>query len=156
MPLPYRPVEPSPASKDWGPAALRVVVGLVFLMHGWQKVFLMGVPGVVGMMGRMGAPAPAVTGPLVAAVELGGGGAVLVGLGTRWVAIPLAIDMLSAILIYHLWHGFFAPNGVELVLLLLAGAVTLALAGPGACSLDRLLAPRQVPTPLARRSTRAA
>ena len=76
----------------------------------------------------------------MAVLELVGGAALVIGLGTRVVALLLAIDMLGAILIYHLAHGFFAPDGVELVLLLLAGAVTLRSGRPGALALDGLLA----------------
>jgi putative oxidoreductase len=43
----------------------------------------------------------------------------------------------------HLAGGFFAPKGVELVLLLGTGAATLALAGPGAFSIDAMLATRR-------------
>ena len=50
----------------------------------------------------------------------------------------------------HLPAGFFAPNGVELVFLLLGGSV--ALAGPGAFALDRLIArPRLGPASTDRR-----
>jgi putative oxidoreductase len=134
-----RLAEPSPELKDWGIAVLRVVIGFTFLMHGWQKLFEMGLSGVTGMFGQMGAPLPELTGPLVSVLELVGGAALLVGLGTRWVAVLLAIDMLSAIAIAHLPFGFFAPMGFELPLVLLGGALALALAGPGAFALDRLV-----------------
>ena len=88
----------------------------------------------------MGVPAPEVTGPLVAIVELVAGAALLVGLLTRLVAIPLAIDMLAAILLVHAPNGFFVPMGMELVLLLFVGALGSALAGPGALSFDRMIA----------------
>jgi putative oxidoreductase len=88
----------------------------------------------------MGVPAPSVTGPLVGTIELVGGGLLLVGLASRLVAIPLAVDMLVAMLLVHLPGGFFLPDGVELILLLFAGAVTIVLAGPGAFAVDRLIA----------------
>jgi putative oxidoreductase len=134
-----RLADPSPEMKDWGLAVLRLIVGITFLMHGWQKVFMMGPGGVTQMFGMMGAPLPELTGPLVSVLELVGGAALLVGLGTRWVAVVLAIDMLAAILIAHLPFGFFPPMGFELPLLLLGGLVALALAGPGAFALDRLV-----------------
>src|SRR5690349_15078989 len=135
-----RLAEPSPAMNDWGIAVLRVVVGFTFLMHGWQKVFEMGFAGVGQMFGMMGAPLPELTGPLIAVLELIGGAALLLGLGTRWVAALLALDMLAAILIAHLPFGFFAPMGFELPLVLLGGAAALALTGPGALALDRQIA----------------
>ena len=135
-----RLAEPSPETKDWGIAVLRVVIGFTFLMHGWQKLFELGLAGLPGMFAQMGAPLPELTGPLVAVLELVGGAALLAGLGTRWVAALLAIDMLAAILIVHLPDGFFAPMGFELPLVLLGGAVALTLAGPGAFALDRLVA----------------
>ena len=131
--------EPSPEMKDWGLAILRVVVGVTFFMHGWQKLFQFGLAGVTAAFGQMGAPLPELTGPLVSVLEFVGGAALLVGLGTRWVAALLAIDMLAAILIAHLPDGFFAPQGFEIPLLLLGGVVALVLAGPGAFALDRLV-----------------
>ncbi|HLH22419.1 MAG TPA: DoxX family protein [Chloroflexota bacterium] len=135
-----RLAEPSPELKEWGLAVLRVVVGFTFLMHGWQKLFMLGLAGTVAMFGQMGVPVPELTGPLVGALELVGGAALLVGLGTRWLAALLALDMLVAILLVHLPHGFFAPMGAELPLVLLGGAAALVLAGPGAFALDRLVA----------------
>ena len=77
--------------------------------------------------------------PLVAYLELLGGVALMAGLATRWIAVPLAIDMLAAMALVHWNGGFFMPDGVELVLLLFAGLVTLALGGPGALALDHVL-----------------
>jgi putative oxidoreductase len=134
--------KPSLRMQAWGIAVLRVVVGLTFLMHGWQKLFEMGIPGVTGFFGQLGVPAPMMAATLVSVLELVGGAALLVGLFTRWVAIPLAVDMLVALLLVHLPAGFFAPDGYELVLLLLGGSIALALAGPGAFALDRLIGRR--------------
>ncbi|MEK7203957.1 MAG: DoxX family protein, partial [candidate division NC10 bacterium] len=73
-----------------------------------------------------------------------GGLALLLGLFTRWAAIPLAINMLVAILVVHLRGGFFVPEGVEFTLTLLAANVALALLGSGEASVDRLLGKRKV------------
>ena len=132
--------EPSIQLQQWGIAILRVAIGVTFFMHGWQKLFQMGIPGVAGFFGQLGVPTPLAAATLVALVELVGGALLIAGLFTRWVSIPLAIDMLVATLLVHLPGGFFAPNGVELVFVLLAGVVALALAGPGAFALDRLIA----------------
>ena len=131
---------PAPLHTDWGLAVLRVVVGFTFFMHGWQKLFQFGIPGVTNAFTQMGVPLPGVTAPLVSVLELVGGALLLVGLASRPAAILLAIDMLVAALLVHLPAGFFLPNGVELVLLLLAGVVALVLTGPGAFALDRLIA----------------
>ena len=131
---------PSIQSRDWGIAILRLAIGLTFFLHGWQKLFQMGIPGVAGFFGQVGVPAPMAAATVVSLLELVGGALLIVGLFTRWVSIPLALDMLVAAVLVHLPAGFFAPNGVELVFILLGGTLALALNGSGAFALDRLIA----------------
>jgi putative oxidoreductase len=135
----FRMAEPPEQMKDWAIGLVRFVVGLSFFLHGWQKVFEFGFAGVTGAFTQMGAPMPEITAPLVSLVELLGGGALMIGFATRLVAIPLAFDMLMAIVLVHLPSGFFAPQGVELVLLLFIGALAMAVGGPGAVSVDRAI-----------------
>jgi putative oxidoreductase len=118
---------------------LRVVIGVVFFMHGYQKWFTMGIPGVTGFFTQIGAPLPGISSYVVATVELVGGAMLVLGAFTRLIAIPLMIDMATAIILVHAKNGFFAPKGVELVMTLMTGALVLALAGPGAASLDKAL-----------------
>ena len=127
-----------------GLAILRVVVGIVFLVHGFQKLFFMGFGGVAGMMEGLGVPAPGLFAVILTLVELLGGLALILGLFTRLAAIPLAIDMLVATLTVHLPNGFFAitNGGYEFTLVLLAASIALAVAGPGEAALDRFLAMR--------------
>ena len=120
----------------WGLTVLRVVTGVIFLMHAWQKLAIFGIPGFTGFLAQAGVPAPGIAAVVVTAVELIGGLALVVGLGTRWAALLLAFDMLVALLTVHLPGGFFVPAGIEFVLLLLAANVALALAGGGALALD--------------------
>ena len=123
----------------WGPALLRSVIGIVFLMHGGQKLFVWGVHGVASFLGHIGVPLPAFFAVVVTLVEFIAGAALVLGLWTRWVALPLAIDMLVAILTVKFRGGFFAPRGFEYELTLLTACLSLAFMGGGRASLDSLI-----------------
>jgi putative oxidoreductase len=127
------------SNRSWGLTVLRVVVGIVFVMHGWQKLFGMKLPGVTGMMTAIGIPWPGFFAVVVTFVELLGGIALILGVATRVAAGLLAIDMMVAVLKVHLSHGFFLPMGFEFALSMLAANICLALAGGGAASLDGAL-----------------
>lgn len=131
----------NPSLSSWGPTVLRVVVGIVFVAHGWQKIH-MGVHGVAGFLGMIGVPIPSVSAAVLIAVEFLGGIALILGLGTRWVSLLIAFDMLVAILAVHMKNGFFNPQGFEYPLTLLAASISLALTGGGAASLDSALIKR--------------
>ena len=131
-----------PASAAWGLTVLRIAVGLVFVMHGGQKLFVWGFPGVTAAFTSMGIPLPALSAVVVTLVEFLGGIAYLAGFLTRWVAVPMAINMAVAILAVHLKGGFFLPSGYEFALTLLAAHLTLALAGADARAIDGALARR--------------
>lgn len=129
------------STQDWGLLVLRLVVGLVFAVHGAQKLFLFGIGGTTGFMGSLGIPLPQVAAIIVILVELVGGLALLIGLGTRYVAALLAVDMVVALVTVHLANGFFVDGGgAEFVLVLLAAALFFALHGGGTLAVDRRLA----------------
>lgn len=130
----------TPSRIKYGLLILRLVVGIVFLVHGAQKVFEQTVPGVTQFFGQIGAPLPQYSAPLVSYLELGGGILLILGLLTPLVAALFAADMLGAIFLVHLPNGFSAMNGgYEFVLTLFAASVALALTGPGALALDDIL-----------------
>jgi|SRR5450432_3821222 putative oxidoreductase len=129
------------SSHLWALTILRVVVGIVFFTHGWQKVFGMGIHNVAGFFGHAGIPLPLVSAGIVMAVEFLGGALLILGVATRLAAGLNAIDMLVAILAVHLKNGFFNQTfGVEFPLTLLAACVCLMMAGPGAASVEWLFA----------------
>ena len=123
----------------WGLLPLRLVVGLVFIMHGGQKLFTFGLAGTADIMQKIGIPAATVAAGVVIAAELLGGAAIIAGLWTKYASVALGIEMLVAILVARLAGGFFTPYGYEFELVLLGACVTLALTGAGAPSLDSLL-----------------
>jgi putative oxidoreductase len=123
------------------PLLARLVIGLVFVPSGWGK--LHDLPAVVDFFGALGIPAPAIQAPFVAGVELVCGALVLVGLGARVAAVPLVATMIVAIGT-ALWPeitglGDLAGRAETLYAVLLA---QIAVAGPGAASLDAVLARR--------------
>ena len=122
----------------WAMVPLRLVVGLVFLMHGGQKLFVFGVAGTADIMGKLGLPLATLCAVIVVAVELLGGGAILLGVFARLAGALLAFEMVVAIVVARLHGGFFAPYGYEFELTLLGACLTFALTGPGRVSLDEL------------------
>jgi putative oxidoreductase len=125
-----------------GLTILRVVVGVIFLAHGSQKLFVFGFAGVTGAFAQMGVPAAGLLGPFVALVEFFGGLALITGLLTRLASLGLMSTMIVAISLVHPKAGFFNPAGVEFPLSLLASTLMLAVTGAGAWSIDGLIGNR--------------
>jgi putative oxidoreductase len=98
---------------------------------------------VSGFFGSLGIPAPGLMAWVVTIVELVGGILLVVGFLTQIAGLLLAIDMLGVILFAFLLRG--APlleNGVitwEKEAVFGAAALCLALAGPGAWSVDDIM-----------------
>lgn len=122
----------------------RLVLGLIMAAHGAQKLF--GWFGGYGLnaTGEFFVQLGFAPGRLFAAAasagELASGLLVAFGfLGPVGPALMLSVMIVAAGSV-HWEHGLFAAtNGIELPLLYAAGAVGIALAGPGIYSLDALL-----------------
>jgi putative oxidoreductase len=130
---------------DLGLGVLRIAAGLIFAVHGGQKLFVFGFDGVAGAFAGMGVPLAGIVGPAVALLEFFGGLALIAGLFTRPVALLLAVNMLGALFLVHLPAGFFLPNGYEFVLVLFGATAALAMTGAGRLSLDARLFGRGAP-----------
>lgn len=140
-------IDRSNRAVDAALAAVRIATAVIFIAHGWQKVFQFGIGGVTQGFTQMGIPLPGITAALVAFLELAGGALLLLGLLTRPIALLLAFDMLGAMFLVHFKNGFFLPDGFEFTFILLATSVALVLAGAGAYSLDAVIGNRRRTAP---------
>ncbi len=133
-------LKPAPDKADLAMTIIRVIVGIAFFAHGWQKVFTFGFAGTGGFFESLGIPAAGFFAIVVSLLELLGGLALILGIGTRIVGLLLAIDMFTALLVVHLPNGFFvSENGYELVLVLGTAALAFAITGASTVSLDNRL-----------------
>ena len=133
-------LKPAPDKADLAMTIIRIIVGIAFFAHGWQKVFIFGFEGTGGFFGSLGIPAAGFLAIVVSLLELLGGLALILGIGTRVVGLLLAIDMLVALFVVHLPNGFFvSENGYELVLILGTAALAFAITGASSLSLDNRL-----------------
>lgn len=123
------------------PLLIRLTVGLVFIGTGWGKLHTL--PDVTEFFTNLGIPFPGLNARVVAVTELAGGVLILIGLGARLVALPLAFTMVIAILTAKLSaiDGVITLVGFEEWSYLIMFLV-IALGGPGAASIDALLARR--------------
>jgi len=124
----------STITTDWGLLILRVVLGIVFVMHGWPKVA--GFSQTMAGMTHTGIPAPLVA--LDIFTEFFGGLALVAGALARLASTGIIVVMLVAIFKVHLANGFFMNwfgsqkgEGIEYHLLVIAMALMVILAGPG-------------------------
>jgi uncharacterized membrane protein YphA (DoxX/SURF4 family) len=114
----------------FSPLALRLVFGILFLIHGISKFQQMA--GTEQFFTKLGLPHIAV--PLIALIEIVGGISLIVGIGSRVFAAILALDMIVAIFMVKLGMGFV--GGYEFELALVAGLVSLIFSGPGSFALN--------------------
>ena len=82
-------------SADYAALALRLTTGVAFLAHGWMKVSLFTIPGTVAFFESLGLPG--FFAYLTILAELGGGLALILGVGVRAVSIPLIAILLGAV-----------------------------------------------------------
>src|SRR5256712_8695699 len=127
---------------DWALLVARIIVGVIFMAHGAQKLFgAFGGPGlsaIVQMMGPLGY--------LVSIGEFFGGLGLIFGFLSRFSAASIAIIMLGAIATVHLQFGFFmnwagnqAGEGFEYHLLAIGALLPIVIAGPGRFAIGRVL-----------------
>ena len=136
-------------SNDFTVTIVRLVLGVVFFVHGAQKMLgWFGGYGFTGTMGfftqQMHIPAPFAF--LAICAEFFGGLGLIVGLLSRIAAFGIMCNMLVAIAAVHVHNGFFMNwtgqqkgEGFEYHLVTLAALLVVLVKGAGAFSIDRAL-----------------
>ncbi len=137
-------------SNDGVLTLLRLVLGVVFFLHGAQKALgWFGGFGFSGTMhaftGMMHIPAPFAF--LAIMAEFLGGIGLIVGLLARVAAFGIAVNMCVAVALVHFangpfmnWYGNQKGEGYEYHLLAIVIALTIMIRGAGAVSLDHAIA----------------
>jgi putative oxidoreductase len=126
-----------------GMLLLRIVVGLLFIGHGTQKLFGWfgghGREGTAKFFGSLGYRPPETMALVGGAVETAGGTLLLLGFLTPLGTALIVGMMVSAILAVHISNGIWNENGgIELPLVYIFAATAIAFA-PGRYSLDRVI-----------------
>lgn len=129
-----------PAVRDFALLVLRLVLSAVFVAHGYNHWFEMGMVETGRQFAALGVPQPQLSAYLTGTVELIGGAFLAVGLLTTITASLLALIVLAAGYFVHLGNGFFIEaGGVEYVLVLAAALFIITVFGTGRASLDGVL-----------------
>ena len=127
---------------EWlGPLLLRLVFGWFWLETGWAK--LHNLEFFSQRFVEWGIPLPMLSATVSGATDLIGGALLILGLGTRLVAIPMIVNMLVALAVVVLPTISTFNEFVELdEVLYVAVLFWLLMAGPGKASIDHLIARR--------------
>ena len=129
-----------PAVRDAALLLLRIVLGTVFVAHGWDKLMITGLTETTGQFSAWGVPQPQLSAWLVMIVEMLGGALLVVGLLTTFIAGLLALLMIAAVWFVHLDAGFFtSTGGFEFPAVVLAALIIIVVFGSGRVSLDGVL-----------------
>lgn len=133
-----------PVFTDLGLLSMRIMLGVIFLFHGSQKLIGAfdgpGLSGFADVLGtKMGLPFPMLNAILAASAEFFGGLFVLVGALTRLATIPMIVTMLVAAFMVHGQAFSSQKQGMEYPLSLAVFLFALLLMGPGRFSVDRCL-----------------
>lgn len=122
--------------EDFGILIARILMPVLFISAGWGKIT--DYAGTQQYMEAMGVPGALL--PLTILLEFGGGFAILFGLLTRTTALITALFTLLTALLFHT-HFAEGMNALMFMknMTIAGGYLLLALMGPGAISIDRLL-----------------
>jgi len=123
---------------------LRLVVGLLFVGHGAQKLFGIwgghGLKGTAGFFEQIGLKPGHIHASAAGLMEFGGGALLALGLFTPFAAAALIAVMTAAVITVHYSKGLWiTAGGYEYNLVLAAAAFALAAIGAGNWSLDHAL-----------------
>jgi putative oxidoreductase len=119
---------------------VRVIVGIMFVVHVTGKFHAGPAAIAANILAKNGIEPAMLWAYVIMFLESVGGVCLIVGLFTRFFAAALAIEMLVALLAFHLPKGYAAGGGgYEYVLLIGAACFLFAIRGGGPYSVDRFI-----------------
>jgi putative oxidoreductase len=130
----------NPELVDVAALLLRLSLAIMFFAHAWLKIRVFTLPGTVKYFESLGVPG--FLAYLTIAAELGGGLLLLLGLGTRWVALALIPLILGTIVLVHGKNGWLFSNkdgGWEYPAFWIVGLLVLAALGDGAAAIGPMV-----------------
>jgi putative oxidoreductase len=124
-----------------GELILRLALGITFLAHGRGKI--KNPAAFAGFLRQIHVPAPLLNAWVVALLETVGAGLLILGWGTRVIALGLALDMLVALATLRIGKASFTSgpqgSGWDFEFLLLAAPLALVFLGAGRFGIDHVL-----------------
>lgn len=130
----------SPILRDAALFLFRVVLGLVFIAHGVDKLFFPGMDDTIGQFSAWGIPQPQIMAWIVAMGELIAGALLVIGLLATFAAGMLAVLSALAAYFVHFGNGVFVEDGgFEYTLVLCVALLMIVVFGSGRASLDGVL-----------------
>ncbi|MBZ8176277.1 DoxX family membrane protein [Corynebacterium poyangense] len=134
-----------PVVRDAALLFFRVIVGLIFIVHGWHKLMISGITKTTGQFSAWGVPQPKLSAWVSGLAETVGGAMLVIGILATFAATGLALLMAAAIYFVHLGAAGFTQlgveggNSIEFPLLLLISLAMIVVFGPGRASVDGVL-----------------
>lgn len=133
-------------SRDFGALAGRVMLGLIFVLSGFQK--LMNPAATMKMMGAHGLPILPAAFVVTVMIEFGCGLLLMLGYKARWAALAIFLWFIPVTLIYHVaaYREAVAQQQAAAAMVqrimylknlsIMGGLLMIASMGPGGISLD--------------------
>lgn len=119
---------------------LRLALGIMFYAHAWLKIKVYTPAGAAKYFESLGVPG--FFAYLTIAAEIGGGTLLILGIGTRWVALLLVPLIAGTIFLVHGKNGWLFSNkdgGWEYPAFWIVGLLALALLGDGSAALGPMI-----------------
>ena len=131
-------------SRSFTSLVARVILGFIFIMHGWQKLHTNGIDATTKFFTSQYIPMPTVAAYYATYVELVGGILLILGILMPLVSILLIADMIGAIIYVHADKGFWNfDGGYEFPLALIAALVAVGLVDTGRTGVDGFVTSRR-------------